>query len=104
MTSSPWSTRTGRQIRVRSRGSCAALLDGADFAKGTRFVAGGGSSDITRLRRLGNRVLAAVVNLSHGTRYSDLCYGFNVFWRQHVPVLGLDTSSPPQPAVTGAVG
>ena len=28
-----------------------ALLDGADFAKGTRFAAGGGSSDITRLRR-----------------------------------------------------
>ena len=72
-----------------------ALLDGADFAKGTRFVAGGGSSDITRLRALGNRMLAAVVNLSHGTHYSDLCYGFNVFWRKHVPVLGLDTSSPP---------
>ena len=34
-----------------------ALLDGADFAKGTRFDGGGGSSDITRLRRLGNRVL-----------------------------------------------
>src|SRR5271170_3147822 len=32
-----------------------ALLDGADFAKGTRFVEGGGSSDITRLRSLGNR-------------------------------------------------
>src|ERR1035441_8519811 len=27
-----------------------ALLDGADFAKGTRFAAGGGSSDITRAR------------------------------------------------------
>src|ERR1039458_4690201 len=27
-----------------------ALLDGADFAKGTRFAADGGSSDITRLR------------------------------------------------------
>ena len=40
-----------------------ALLSGADFAKGTRFAAGGGSSDITRLRRLGNRLLGAVVNL-----------------------------------------
>ena len=54
-----------------------ALLSGADFAKGRRFAVGGGSSDITRLRRLGNSLLAAVVNLSYGTHYSDLCYGFN---------------------------
>jgi glycosyltransferase involved in cell wall biosynthesis len=72
-----------------------ALVSGADFAKGTRFAAGGGSSDITRLRRLGNHLLATLVNLCYGTRYSDLCYGFNVFWRKHVPVLGLDTTSPP---------
>src|SRR5215470_14877779 len=36
-----------------------ALLDGADFAKGTRFAKGGGSDDITRIRRLGNRFLCA---------------------------------------------
>ncbi len=72
-----------------------ALLCGADFAKGTRFAAGGGSSDITRLRRLGNRLLGAMVNLCYGTHYSDLCYGFNVFWQKHVPVLGLDITSPP---------
>ena len=72
-----------------------ALLGGADFAKGTRFAAGGGSSDITQLRRLGNRLLGAAVNLCHGTHYSDLCYGFNVFWRKYVPVLGLDVTSPP---------
>jgi glycosyltransferase involved in cell wall biosynthesis len=71
-----------------------ALLRGADFAKGTRFTAGGGSSDITRLRKVGNRLLAEVVNLCHGTHYSDLCYGFNVFWQKHVPVLDLDVSSP----------
>ena len=72
-----------------------ALLNGADFAKGTRFAAGGGSSDITRLRRLGNRVLGAAVNLFYGTHYSDLCYGFNVFWQKYVPVLDLDITSPP---------
>ena len=72
-----------------------ALLSGADFAKGTRFAAGGGSSDITRLRRLGNRMLGAAVNLCHGTHYSDLCYGYNVFWQKYVPVLGLDVTSPP---------
>jgi glycosyltransferase involved in cell wall biosynthesis len=78
-----------------------ALLSGADFAKGTRFAAGGGSGDITRLRRLGNRLLGAVVNHCYGTHYSDLCYGFNVFWRKHVPVLGLDSTSPPSPRGDG---
>ena len=71
------------------------LLSGADFAKGTRFAGGGGSADITRLRAIGNRMLGTLVNLSHGTQYSDLCYGFNVFWQKYVPVLGLDTTSPP---------
>ncbi len=78
-----------------------ALLSGADFAKGTRFAAGGGSSDITRLRKLGNRLLGTVVNLCHGTHYSDLCYGFNVFWQKYVPVLGLDITSPPSPRGDG---
>jgi glycosyltransferase involved in cell wall biosynthesis len=78
-----------------------ALVSGADFAKGTRFAAGGGSSDITWLRRRGNRLLVAVTNLCYGTRYSDLCYGFNVFWQKHVPVLGLDITSPPSPRGDG---
>jgi glycosyltransferase involved in cell wall biosynthesis len=72
-----------------------ALLDGADFAKGTRFAEGGGSDDITRIRRLGNRFLCAVVNMLYGTTYTDLCYGYNVFWRRHVGVLGLDATTPP---------
>jgi glycosyltransferase involved in cell wall biosynthesis len=70
-----------------------ALLDGADFAKGTRFAAGGGSCDITRLRRLGNRILSALVNVLCNTRYSDLCYGYNAFWQRHVPMFGLTVNS-----------
>lgn len=72
-----------------------ALLDGADFAKGSRFVEGGGSNDITRLRSLGNRILTTVFNLCYRTHYSDLCYGFNVFWRRHTLILGLDSTTPP---------
>jgi glycosyltransferase involved in cell wall biosynthesis len=68
----------------------SVLLDGADFAKGSRFTAGGGSADITRLRRLGNRVLTTAVNLLYGVRYTDLCYGFNVFWQKHLSVVGFD--------------
>lgn len=73
------------------------LLEGADFAKGTRFVDNGGSEDITRLRKLGNRGLMALFNMIYSTRYTDLCYGFNVFWRRHLPVLGLDSISPAPP-------
>jgi glycosyltransferase involved in cell wall biosynthesis len=70
-----------------------ALLDGADFAKGTRFAKGGGSTDITRLRSLGNRLLTSLFNSCYRVRYSDLCYGYNVFWRQHTPVLGLEATA-----------
>lgn len=72
----------------------AALLDGADFAKGTRFRPGGGSADITWLRAHGNQVLTMFFNLCYRRRYSDLCYGYNVFWRRHLPALGLDAASP----------
>ena len=74
----------------------AALVDGADFAKGSRFLPGGGSADITRLRAHGNWVLTTFFNLCHHRKYTDLCYGYNVFWRRHLPVLGLDTTSPPK--------
>jgi glycosyltransferase involved in cell wall biosynthesis len=68
----------------------AALVAGADFAKGSRFASGGGSSDITRARRCGNRVLSSLVNWMFGTRYTDLCYGYNAFWAQHLHALDID--------------
>jgi glycosyltransferase involved in cell wall biosynthesis len=68
----------------------AALCNGADFVKGSRFAQGGGSSDITRTRRLGNRVLSTLVNGFYGTSYTDLCYGYNAFWAQCLPYLRVD--------------
>jgi glycosyltransferase involved in cell wall biosynthesis len=67
-----------------------ALVAGADFAKGTRFAAGGGSTDITRTRAWGNRWLNRAVNLLFGTNYTDLCYGYNAFWAYCLPALELD--------------
>jgi glycosyltransferase involved in cell wall biosynthesis len=69
-----------------------ALLDGADFAKGTRFLEDGGSSDLTPLRRAGNRVLIGAVNTLFGTSYSDLCYGYNAFWRHCLESMQVDCS------------
>lgn len=72
----------------------AALRSGADFAKGSRFGAGdGGSADITRLRRAGNRGLSLMVNVLFGTGYSDLCYGYNAFWARHLDVFDLDSTT-----------
>jgi glycosyltransferase involved in cell wall biosynthesis len=65
----------------------AALHEGADFAKGSRFMPGGFSEDITFVRRAGNRALNAIVNLLYRTSYSDLCYGYNAFWADILPVL-----------------
>ena len=71
-----------------------ALRSGADFAKGSRFSGTGGSADITVLRRLGNGCLNLLVNTLFGTRYSDLCYGYNAFWARHLDVFALDSTSP----------
>jgi len=68
----------------------AALEAGADFAKGSRFLDGGGSADITKLRSGGNWVLSGTANLLHGTRFTDLCYGYNAFWARCLPFISLD--------------
>jgi glycosyltransferase involved in cell wall biosynthesis len=73
-----------------------ALLAGADFAKGTRFADGGGSSDLTWLRRAGNWGLNLVVNILFGTQYTDLCYGYNAFWTRCLPTLGLSAGTEQQ--------
>src|ERR1700685_928229 len=79
----------------------AALTSGADFAKGSRFAPGAGSSDITPLRKFGNKVLGLAVNIMYGTRYSDLCYGYNAFWARHAPAFRLQAESPGQRKVWG---
>lgn len=67
-----------------------ALLSGVDFAKGSRFLQGGGTSDMVWYRRLGNRLFVALVRVLFGGQYSDLCYGYNAFWRRVLPLLDLN--------------
>lgn len=68
----------------------SALVGGADFAKGSRFANGGGTDDMTLVRKLGNRVLCGIVNAKFGARYTDLCYGYNAFWRHCLDSITLD--------------
>ena len=68
----------------------AALCNGADFVKGSRFAQGGSSTDITRIRSVGNHVLNTLVNTLYGTHYTDLCYGYNAFWARCLPYMHVD--------------
>lgn len=77
----------------------AALTAGADFAKGTRNAPGGGSEDITVVRGLGNKGLNVLSNVMIKGRYTDLCYGYNAFWRDVLPALEL-----PSPDLTPPAG
>ncbi|MBN0047207.1 glycosyltransferase family 2 protein [Streptomyces actuosus] len=68
----------------------SALVSGADFAKGSRFANGGGTDDMTFIRKLGNWALCTAVNRKFGARYTDLCYGYNAFWRHCLDKIELD--------------
>ena len=57
------------------------LLEGYDCSKGSRFMKGGSSHDITLIRRLGNYLLCQFVNTLFHTQSTDLCYGYNAFWK-----------------------
>jgi glycosyltransferase involved in cell wall biosynthesis len=67
----------------------AVLVDGADYVKGSRFLPGGGSTDLTLLRRAGNAALVFLMNRVYRTGFSDLCYGYNAFWTRCVDSLDL---------------
>ncbi len=68
----------------------ALLGTGFELVKGSRFIAGGDSTDITGVRRFGNRLLRSTVNVLYRTRFSDLCYGYCAFRRSVLPTLGLE--------------
>lgn len=68
------------------------LANGYDFVKGSRFTGGGGSRDITHLRRIGNIALLKLVNVLFQAQLTDLCYGFCAFHRRYLPFLNLTTT------------
>lgn len=58
------------------------LLNGYNFVKGSRFLPGGGTSDMSRHRVFGNWVFTTLTNIFHRCKYTDLCYGYNAFWKK----------------------
>lgn len=69
-----------------------ALASGSDFVKGSRFLPGGGTTDITWLRGFGNAALTRLANLLLGTSYTELCYGYMAFRRSRLEELQLRAS------------
>lgn len=67
----------------------AALMSGAGFAKGSRFLQGGGTEDMSIVRMLGNWGLTHIVRVLFGSGFSDLCYGYNAFWKRHLPLFNV---------------
>ena len=66
------------------------LAQDFDFVKGSRFLAGGGTSDMTHLRKAGHWGLLGLANFMYGSRWTDLCYGFCAFRRSALEELALD--------------
>jgi glycosyltransferase involved in cell wall biosynthesis len=67
-----------------------ALMAGADLVKGSRFLQGAGTDDMSLFRMLGNWGLTRIVRVLYGGVSSDLCYGYMAFWSKHVATLNCD--------------
>jgi len=67
------------------------LLKGYDFAKGSRFTLALPVNKASH-RIFGNLLIAAVFNILYGDRYTDLCSGYNAFWKRALERIDLGSS------------
>jgi glycosyltransferase involved in cell wall biosynthesis len=64
------------------------LLNGNDFTKGSRLFKRR-PRKMPVYRWVGNKVLAYTCNILYGTRFSDICCGYNAFWKNKYLKLNL---------------
>ncbi len=57
----------------------AALEAGADVVRGSRYMSGGGSEDLTAFRSFGNKSLTRLANILFRVDWTDLAYGYAAF-------------------------
>jgi len=67
------------------------LLKGYDFAKGSRFTSSLPANKASH-RIFGNLLIAAVFNIVYGGRYTDLCSGYNAFWKRALERVNFESS------------
>jgi glycosyltransferase involved in cell wall biosynthesis len=65
------------------------IKGGYDTCMGSRFIQGGGTADMSLLRKFGNKFFVFLVNLFWKMNYSDLCYGYRSFNRNAIKKLNL---------------
>jgi len=64
------------------------LLQGNDFTKGSRLFKKR-PLRMPAYRWLGNKVLVYTCNILYGTRFTDICSGYNAFWKEEFLKLNL---------------
>jgi glycosyltransferase involved in cell wall biosynthesis len=67
----------------------SGIETGYDICVGSRFMSGGGSSDMPLFRILGNKFFVTLVNLFYGSSYTDMCYGYRSFSKRALKKLKL---------------
>ena len=73
----------------------AALLGGADFVTGSRFVTGGAQPGSGPRRRARLAVRTGLAQVLVGARQTDLGYGLHAFWADLLPALELPSIAAP---------
>ena len=68
------------------------LVAGADFAKGSRFLHGAGTTDMEFIRVIANWAFVQLVNMIFRTKYTDITYGYNAIWVKHKDCLATEIS------------
>ena len=67
------------------------LYNGFDFAKGSRFVLGGGTKDMPIIRMFGNTMFTLLANMLYRGKFTDITYGYNAFWKNAISDMDLKT-------------
>jgi GT2 family glycosyltransferase len=70
-----------------------AIIGGADMVKGSRFLPGGYSEDLSFIRKVGNLIFVSLVNMFWSATYTDICYGLMAFRRSSLERLKPDLKS-----------
>lgn len=76
------------------------LADGADYAKGSRFLPGAGTDDMPFHRRVGNWLFVQLAQLLVGARFTDITYGYNAVRRDRCGAMALEIDGWAQEIVT----
>jgi len=67
----------------------AGIEAGYDMCTGSRYITGGGSDDITLIRKFGSKVFVLLINVLYNARFTDMSYGYKAFTRDAIRRLRL---------------